>query len=79
MPRQDIKERARLLVNKYGFDNNEARKLWCFGPEGTGPNLLVDCTKAVQYLNEIKDSVMAGFQWATKEVGPVKLGFWSLI
>merc|ERR1712195_439056 len=41
--------------------------LWCFGPETTGPNLVVDVTKAVQYLNEIKDSVEAAFQWATKE------------
>jgi len=32
--------------------------------------LLVDQTKAVQYLSEIKDSVVSGFQWATKE-GPV--------
>ena len=46
----------------------EARKIWSFGPDGTGPNLLVDCTKGVQYLNEIKDSVVAGFQWAAKEV-----------
>ena len=30
--------------------------------------MLMDCTKGVQYLNEIKDSVVAGFQWATKEV-----------
>lgn len=45
----------------------EARKIWCFGPEDTGPNILVDCSKGVQYLNEIKDSVVAGFQWATKE------------
>ena len=48
----------------------DARKIWCFGPETTGANLLVDQTKAVQYLNEIKDSVVSGFQWATKE-GPV--------
>jgi elongation factor 2 len=27
----------------------------------------MDCTKGVQYLNEIKDSCVAGFQWATKE------------
>jgi elongation factor 2 len=27
----------------------------------------MDCTKGVQYLNEIKDSVVAGFQWASKE------------
>merc|ERR1719204_1659611 len=66
-PRQDIKERGRFLVEKFEWDATEARKIWCFGPEGTGPNLLVDTTKAVQYLNEIKDSVVAGFQWATKE------------
>lgn len=29
--------------------------------------MILDCTKGVQYLNEIKDSVVAGFQWATKE------------
>lgn len=67
-PRQDMKERARYLTEQYAFDATEARKIWCFGPEGTGPNLLVDCSKGVQYLNEIKDSVVAGFQWATKEV-----------
>ena len=44
------------------------RKIWCFGPDTNGPNILMDCTKGVQYLNEIKDSVIAGFQWATKEV-----------
>ena len=58
----------RYLAEKYEYDVTEARKIWCFGPEGTGPNILVDCTKGVQYLNEIKDSVVAGFQWATKEV-----------
>lgn len=63
-----MKERARILADKYGMDVGEARKIWCFGPEGTGPNILTDVTKGVQYLNEIKDSVVAGFQWATKEV-----------
>jgi len=66
-PRQDIKTRARYLSEKYEYDVNEARKIWCFGPNVNGPNLLVDCTKAVQYLNEIKDSCVAGFQWASKE------------
>lgn len=50
---------------------SEARKIWCFGPDGTGPNILADITKGVQYLNEIEDSVIAGFQWATKEVSVV--------
>lgn len=56
------------MGEKYEYDVTEARKIWAFGPDGTGPNLLIDCTKGVQYLNEIKDSVVAGFQWATKEV-----------
>lgn len=67
-PRDDFKIRGRYLADKYEYDITEARKIWCFGPDGTGPNLLIDCTKGVQYLNEIKDSVVAGFQWASKEV-----------
>jgi elongation factor 2 len=66
-PGQELKERARYLAETYNYDPTEARKIWCFGPEGTGSNIVMDCTKAVQYLNEIKDSVVAGFQWASKE------------
>ncbi|KAH8298419.1 hypothetical protein KR044_002441 [Drosophila immigrans] len=65
--RDDIKTRARFLNEKYDYDVSEARKIWCFGPDETGPNIIVDCTKSVQYLHEIKDLVKAGFQWATKE------------
>jgi len=66
-PRDDFKIRGRYLADKYEFDITEARKIWCFGPETNGPNIMVDCTKGVQYLNEIKDSCVAGFQWASKE------------
>jgi elongation factor 2 len=66
-PRDDPKLRARYLADKYEWDVTDARKIWGFGPDTTGPNLLVDVTKGVQYLNEIKDSVVAGFQWVTKE------------
>jgi len=69
-PRDDIKARARILADDHGWDVTDARKIWCFGPDTNGANLLVDQTKAVQYLSEIKDSVVSGFQWATKE-GPV--------
>ena len=65
--KQDFKIRGRYLADKYEYNVDEARKIWCFGPEGTGPNIVIDATKGVQYLNEIKDSVVAGFQWATKE------------
>jgi len=66
-PRDDFKVRGRYLADKYEYDITEARKIWCFGPDTNGPNILIDCTKGVQYLNEIKDSVVAGFQWASKE------------
>ncbi|KAI8377517.1 elongation factor 2 [Radiomyces spectabilis] len=69
-PKDDFKARARVLADKYEWDVTEARKIWCFGPDGTGPNVMVDTTKAVQFLNEIKDSCVAAFQWATKE-GPL--------
>ncbi|KAG1749769.1 P-loop containing nucleoside triphosphate hydrolase protein [Suillus paluster] len=65
--RDDYKARARILADDFGWDVTDARKIWCFGPDTTGPNLLVDVTKGVQYLNEIKDSCVAAFQWATKE------------
>jgi len=62
-PRDDPKVRARYLADEHGWDVTDARKIWCFGPDTTGANLLVDQTKAVQYLNEIKDACVAGFQW----------------
>lgn len=49
-----LQERAKILAEKYEYDVTEARKIWCFGPDGTGPNIVVDITKGVQYLNEIK-------------------------
>merc|ERR1712071_575954 len=59
--------RARYLADKYGWELDHARRIWCFGPDVAGPNFVVDASKGVQYLNEIKDSVVAGFQWASKE------------
>lgn len=67
---QDPKLRTRVLVDKFGWEKSETQKIWCFGPDGTGPNLVVDVTVGVQYLNEIKDSVVAAWQWVTKE-GPL--------
>ena len=69
-PRDDFKVRARYMTDNFGYDNDEARKIWAFGPDGSGPNLLIDGTKGVQYLDELKDHVNSGFQWATKE-GPM--------
>mmetsp|Transcript_14288 Transcript_14288/g.34582 ORF Transcript_14288/g.34582 Transcript_14288/m.34582 type:complete len:435 (+) Transcript_14288:1281-2585(+) len=66
-PKEDFKLRAKKLKKLYQMDEEAARKIWSFGPDTKGPNLLIDRTKAIQYLNEIKDSCSSGFQWATKE------------
>ncbi|KAI3703731.1 hypothetical protein L1987_73925 [Smallanthus sonchifolius] len=66
-PRDDPKVRGKILAEEFGWDKDLVKKIWCFGQETTGPNMVVDMCKGVQYLNEIKDSVVAGFQWATKE------------
>lgn len=59
--RQDPKERGKILHTEYGWDKDETGKIWCFGPDATGPNMFVDVAKGVQFLNEIKDSVEAAF------------------
>ncbi|KAG0223184.1 Elongation factor 2, partial [Actinomortierella wolfii] len=65
--RDEFKARARLLSDEFEWDNQEARKIWAFGPDATGPNVMVDLTKGVAYLNEVKDSCVSAFQWATRE------------
>jgi len=69
-PKSDAKVRNRRLVDDYEWDINDCKKIWFFGPDNTGPNMLVDTTKAAQYLSEIKDSMGSAFQWVTKE-GPL--------
>jgi len=66
-PKDEIKPRAKKLVDKFGWDFSEARKLWVFGPDNKGPNVLVDCTKGVEYLTEIRDPMECAFQWITRE------------
>ena len=63
-----LKIRSKILAEVFGWDKDLAKKIWCFGPETTGPNRVVDMCKGVQYLNEIKDFVVAGFQWHQKKV-----------
>jgi len=69
-PKAEAKEKARTLREKYDWDENAARKIWCYGPETQGANVVVDQTTAVQYLLEIKEHVNSAFQWCTKE-GPL--------
>jgi len=66
-PEADAKLRAKLLQEKYEWDSTDVKKIWTYGPDGAGPNVIVDVTKGVQNMNEMKDSFIAAWQWATKE------------
>lgn len=62
----DSKQRSKILIDEFDWDKNDTQKIWCFGPENTGPNILVDQVKQAQYMNEVRDSVCTAFQSATK-------------
>eukprot|EP00960_Hanusia_phi_P072760 767870-Hanusia_phi.AAC.6 len=70
----DRKRQASFLQSKYDWDVLAARSVWAFGPDMNGPNVLVDDTLPSevdkQMLSTIKDSVVQGFQWGTRE-GPL--------
>eukprot|EP00341_Mesodinium_pulex_P004719 CAMPEP_0116908116 /NCGR_PEP_ID=MMETSP0467-20121206/13507_1 /TAXON_ID=283647 /ORGANISM="Mesodinium pulex, Strain SPMC105" /LENGTH=873 /DNA_ID=CAMNT_0004583259 /DNA_START=42 /DNA_END=2663 /DNA_ORIENTATION=+ len=72
-PGMDIKDRSKILREHPAFGWEEAstpQKIWCFGHDGIGPNIVCERTVGVAYLNEIKDSVVGGFKWACNE-GPM--------
>eukprot|EP01119_Soliformovum_irregulare_P012869 TRINITY_DN3363_c0_g2_i1.p1 TRINITY_DN3363_c0_g2~~TRINITY_DN3363_c0_g2_i1.p1 ORF type:complete len:837 (-),score=182.72 TRINITY_DN3363_c0_g2_i1:78-2588(-) len=66
-PKDDPQVRSQVLSEKFDWDLIEAKKIWSFGPDDSGANLCVDVSDGVRYLNEIKDSVCAAFQWTTSE------------
>jgi len=70
---QDLKIRGKRLEKEFGWDKTDTLKIWSFGPApeeaggSYGANVMVDQTKAVQYLNEIKESVNSGLLWASRQ------------
>jgi len=69
-PKAEGKERFKVYRDEFGWDAQAATKIWCWGPETEGANVIVDATQGVQYMNEIKEHVNSAFQWLTKE-GPL--------
>merc|ERR1712154_373714 len=63
LPNQSVmKAFGRNLCDNYGWDIGEARKIWTFGcPPDAKANCVVDVTKGVQFLSEIKDHVVGAF------------------
>jgi len=72
-PNMDIKNRSQFLRSHSAFGWEEAstpQKIWCFGHDGIGPNVLTERTIGVAYLQEVRDSIVGGFKWACNE-GPM--------
>ena len=62
----EMKKFGRTLADEYGWDIGLARKIWTFGcPPDAIANCVVDATKGVQFLSEIKDHVVGAFMQAT--------------
>jgi len=61
-----MKAFGRNLCDNFGWDIGEARKIWTFGcPPDAKANCVVDVTKGVQFLLEIKDHVVGAFMQVT--------------
>ncbi|XP_077296150.1 116 kDa U5 small nuclear ribonucleoprotein component [Arctopsyche grandis] len=68
------KRLGEFFQTRYDWDLLAARSIWAFGPDATGPNILVDDTLPSEVdkslLSSVKDSIVQGFQWGTRE-GPL--------
>jgi U5 small nuclear ribonucleoprotein component len=63
-----------FFQKNYDWDLLAARSIWSFGPDSNGPNILVDDTLPSEVdktlLSSVRDSIVQGFQWGTRE-GPL--------
>ncbi|KAB7495937.1 U5 small nuclear ribonucleoprotein component [Armadillidium nasatum] len=70
----DRRKLGEFFQTRYDWDLLAARSIWAFGPDQTGPNILVDDTLPSEVdkalLSSVKDSIVQGFQWGTRE-GPL--------
>lgn len=64
---QEWRTRAKILREEAGWDADDARNIWAIDDN---LNIFVDNTKGVQYLKEVKDTLINGFRWTTAE-GPL--------
>jgi elongation factor 2 len=63
----DAHKRARILRDQAGWDYDEAKRIWAIDEN---IDVFVDMTSGVQYLREIRDTIIQGFRLAMRE-GPL--------
>ncbi|KAL4263642.1 Tr-type G domain-containing protein [Pleurotus pulmonarius] len=72
--RMTPKERGTFFQEKYQWDLLASRSIWAFGPDESGPNILLDDTLPSQIdkklLGTVKEHIKQGFQWGARE-GPL--------
>ncbi|KAG2155719.1 Calreticulin family-domain-containing protein [Suillus clintonianus] len=72
--RMTPKERGTFFQDKYQWDLLASRSIWAFGPDDSGPNILLDDTLPSQVdkklLGTVKEHIKQGFQWGARE-GPL--------
>ncbi|KAL5519447.1 hypothetical protein ACEPAH_1130 [Sanghuangporus vaninii] len=72
--RMSPKERGTFFQEKYQWDLLASRSIWAFGPDESGPNILLDDTLPSQVdkklLGTVKEHIKQGFQWGARE-GPL--------
>ena len=66
-PGDDARARAARLADEFGWDAADARRIWCFGPGGAGPNLLVDQTRGVAHLWEVRQYFESAWNCVTAQ------------
>jgi len=61
------KQMGIVLRKEAGWPTDEAKHVWALEEHR---NIMLDLTKGIQYLREVRDTALAGFRWAT-QAGPL--------
>nr|XP_057929280.1 uncharacterized protein LOC131129589 [Doryrhamphus excisus] len=67
---KDSKERSAKFREVLNIKDEWVKKILFYGPEDKGPNIVIDSTKGIAYLNEIKEYMREGFREVTTK-GPL--------
>ncbi|KAH8835020.1 Calreticulin family-domain-containing protein [Flagelloscypha sp. PMI_526] len=72
--RMTPKERGTFFQKEHSWDLLASRSIWAFGPDESGPNVLLDDTLPSEVdkklLATVKEHIKQGFQWGARE-GPL--------
>lgn len=50
----------------FDWEREDGLKIWAFGPEEVGANLLVDLSRDAPLIREVKDAIVGAWEWSMK-------------